>query len=271
MNRDYSRVIGISEEEVKKLREKITNTCNTHLDKAEIDWRISGADSLMEARTKDLGLDSISVEDQASLIPGYEFMSPFAPKVDEFIAIVCDLRHSSQRIGTRTNSYGVNGIQRVFYETSALLPVIEITLEHFGGKITEYLGDGTLGFIKYNDEEQIYDAHKFSKCCLTLSLDIVNRIISERYHLPALQIGIGLAFSKALIRVVTKNHVKAFGECVWRATKLSDGYNKVNIDDNLKAKWPKATGGGLSFSKTSHDKLNGYQLYPQNKNNKSFK
>lgn len=263
MGRDYNKIIGVSEQQIIILKEKITLTCREHLDKAERDWIVSGADSLVESRKNDIGLDSISVEDQSSLIPGYEIINPFEPKVDEFIAIVCDLRDSSKRISTINNSYKINGIQRIFYETSALLPVIEITLEHFGGKVTEYLGDGTLGFIKYIDDEQIYAAHKFSKCCLTLSLDIVNELLKERYSLPALQIGIGLAFSKALIRVVTKNHVKAFGECVWRATKLSNGYNKVNIDEKLKAKWPKAIGGGLSFTKTTHDKLTGYRLYPQ--------
>ena len=65
-------------------------TCREHLDKAERDWIVSGADSLVESRKNDIGLDSISVEDQSSLIPGYEIINPFEPKVDEFIAIVCD-------------------------------------------------------------------------------------------------------------------------------------------------------------------------------------
>lgn len=260
MSKNYSD-IGISADKISNLKQQLEYICKNHLNKAEEDWDISGAHSLVESKT--VGMDSISFEDSQSLIPGHENVSPFKPTVDDFIAVVCDIRNSSQRVGTVIKVLKVNGIQRVFYETSALLPVIEATLESFGGKVTEYLGDGLLGFIKYEGDKQVYDVYHFSKCCLTLSLDIVNEELKTRYNLPALQIGIGLAFSKALVRVVTNNHVKAFGECVWKATKLSDGCNKVYIDDNLKAKWPKSNGGSLNFSKTNHSTVNGYRLYPQ--------
>ena len=263
--KNLSHLLGLTQREYNQLQDKVRTVCRYSLDEAENEWEYTEAGQKLVEKSASLENrnESLVILDSAipSNIPGHDLVDK--AKISDFIALVCDIRKSTQRLSTTLVGAEVNGIQRVFYETSALLPVIEITLEHFGGKVTEYLGDGTLGFIKYIDDEQIYAAHKFSKCCLTLSLDIVNELLKERYSLPALQIGIGLAFSKALIRVVTKNHVKAFGECVWRATKLSNGYNKVNIDEKLKAKWPKAIGGGLSFTKTTHDKLTGYRLYPQ--------
>ncbi|MEL4584147.1 hypothetical protein AAF201_18175, partial [Acinetobacter baumannii] len=209
-------------------------------------------------------LEHFKIADNSSLIPGHEKVNAFSPKVDEFIAIVCDIRDSTKRLSTIDHSIKIKGIQRIFYETSALLPSIEITINHFGGKVTEYLGDGVLGFIQYKDTEQIYKAHKVAKSCLSLTLDIVNQQLKQRYNLPPLQIGIGMALSKAMIRVVTADHVKAFGECVWKASKLSSGRNKACMDDNLKAKWPKTVGGRLVFKREilKSSDINAYRVFP---------
>lgn len=252
---------GMSLVEVEKLKNLLQKTCKEHLDKAERDWCDSGAVKLLG---ESVIFGSISKENFSvkSNIPKHELVSPFEPKVDKFIAIVCDIRHSTRRIRTIDKNFKVNGIERVFYETSALLPVIEETLNYFGGKVTEYLGDGILGFMHYTDDEQIYKAYHFSKCCLSLSLDIVNNELRDRYNLEPLSIGIGMGFSDALIRVVTDNHVKAFGACVWEATKLSDGYNKVYISESLKAKWPSSATGSIRFER-KHDKEKGYLLFPQ--------
>ncbi|MEF3072989.1 adenylate/guanylate cyclase, partial [Klebsiella pneumoniae] len=42
-------------------------------------------------------------------------------------------------------------------------------------------------------------------------------------------------------------HAKAYGECVFRATKLSGGNNVILIDNNLRVAWPSSKGGKLSF------------------------
>lgn len=265
MSKNYSQIIGIPSDETNSLTQKIENTCSLHLDKAEFDWKESNADQLLALdESKGFGLEHLKFEDNSSLIPGYEKVNPFSPKVDEFIAIVCDIRDSTKRLSTIDNSIKIQGIQRIFFETSALLPSIETTINHFGGSVTEYLGDGVLGFIQYKDTEQIYQAHKVAKSCLSLTLDIVNQQLKQRYNLPSLQIGIGMALSKAMIRVVTDNHVKAFGECVWKASKLSSGRNKACMDDNLKARWPKTVGGRLVFKKEvlKASDVSAYRVYP---------
>lgn len=263
--KEYSNLIGISESDIRVLSKIISETCEGHLRKAEYDWKKTDASNLMvfdEAR--------VSVEKTAdsypSLIPGHDKVSLFDPKVDEFIAIVCDIRKSTERLKTlRSGIKGIeSGIQRVFYETSALLPSLEVTINFFEGKVTEYLGDGLLGFIQYKDKQQIYKAFRASKACVTLTRDIVNDTLLNKYNLPPLDLGVGLALSPAMIRVVTENHVKAFGECVWKATKLSDGVNIVQIDDKLKDEWPVAKSGGISFTRrTTKSGYSGYKAFPQ--------
>ncbi|AYX98576.1 hypothetical protein ACUTA3_18395 [Acinetobacter baumannii] len=265
MSKNYAQIIGISNTEIDSLKRKIEKTCSLYLDKAEFDWKESDADQLLALdESKAIALEHFKIADNSSLIPGHEKVNAFSPKVDEFIAIVCDIRDSTKRLSTIDHSIKIKGIQRIFYETSALLPSIEITINHFGGKVTEYLGDGVLGFIQYKDTEQIYKAHKVAKSCLSLTLDIVNQQLKQRYNLPPLQIGIGMALSKAMIRVVTADHVKAFGECVWKASKLSSGRNKACMDDNLKAKWPKTVGGRLVFKREilKSSDINAYRVFP---------
>ena len=263
--KEYSNIIGISESDILHLKKIVSTTCDAHLQKAEYDWKKTNASNFMildEAR-----VSVAKAEDShPSLIPGQDKVSLFDPKIDDFIAIVCDIRKSTERLKTsRSELKGIDsGIQRVFYETSALLPSLEVTINFFQGKVTEYLGDGLLGFIQYKDKQQIYDSFHASKACVTLTRDIVNDALLNKHNLPSLDIGVGLALSPAMIRVVTENHVKAFGECVWKATKLSDGVNIVQIDDKLKDKWPVAKTGGISFSRRmTKSGFAGYRAFPQ--------
>lgn len=263
---EYSRIIGIDESEVKKLMLQISTICDAHLNKAEYDWIKTDAKNRMAL---DEALSNLSMEkfedSKPSLLPGYDKVNFFDPKIDDFIAIVCDIRKSTERLKTSRNGFkGIDsGIQRIFYETSALLPSLEVTINFFEGKVTEYLGDGILGFIQYGDKRHIYDAFHASKACVTLTRDIVNDAIFTKYNLPPLDIGVGLALSPAMIRVVTENHVKAFGECVWKASKLSDGINIVQIDEKLKLEWPVAKSGGLSFIQRDIGKGHkGYKAFP---------
>ncbi|MCU4379630.1 hypothetical protein [Acinetobacter haemolyticus] len=265
--KEYSNLIGINENDVRALSDIISATCEAHLRKAEFDWKKTDASTLMildEARVT----VAKAADSHPSLIPGHDKVSLFDPKIDNFIAIVCDIRKSTERLKTlRGELKGIeSGIQRVFYETSALLPSLEVTINFFEGKVTEYLGDGLLGFIQYKDAQNIYGAFRASKACVTLTRDIVNYKLWDKYNLPPLDLGVGLALSPAMIRVVTENHVKAFGECVWKATKLSDGVNIVQIDDKLKEEWPVAKTGGISFIKrTTKSGYAGYKAFPQTK------
>ncbi|HDU3661299.1 TPA: adenylate/guanylate cyclase domain-containing protein [Klebsiella pneumoniae subsp. pneumoniae] len=231
----------------------ISNLVESALNQAEYHWRNGGYKLIAESRTGTEALNKSAMDTAVSQIPGHEIVKEGETIVDDFIAIVADMRNSTNHMLNASSSIELDGIQRVFYETSALLPALEKTINIYKGGVTEYLGDGVLGFFKKdkeNPEQYIYDAHNAAKDCLKKSLEIVNSALSYRYNLPPLKIGIGLALSKALVSlsgIEGSRHAKAYGECVFRATKLSGGNNVILIDNNLRVAWPSSKGGKLSF------------------------
>lgn len=231
----------------------ISTLVEKSLNQAEIHWREGGYKLITESNASIEALNKSAMDSAASQIPGHEIVKEGETIVGDFIAIVADMRNSTEHMLTANRSVKLDGIQRVFYETSALLPALEKTINIYKGGVTEYLGDGILGFFKKDErepEQYIYDAHNAAKYCLNDSLKIVNDALSFRYGLPPLKIGIGLALSKALVSlsgIEGSRHAKAYGECVFRATKLSGGNNVILIDSNLKATWPSSKGGKLSF------------------------
>ncbi|EPM8848962.1 adenylate/guanylate cyclase [Klebsiella michiganensis] len=231
----------------------ISNLVESALNQAEYHWRNGGYKLIAESRSGTEALNKSAMDSAVSQIPGHEIVKEGETIVDDFIAIVADMRNSTNHMLNASSSIELDGIQRVFYETSALLPALEKTINIYKGGVTEYLGDGVLGFFKKdkdNPEQYIYDAHNAAKDCLNKSLEIVNSALSYRYSLPPLKIGIGLALSKALVSlsgIEGSRHAKAYGECVFRATKLSGGNNVILIDSNLRVAWPSSKGGKLSF------------------------
>ena len=55
-------------------------------------------------------------------------------------------------------------------------------------------------------------------------------------------------------------HPKALGECVFRATKLSDGINEILIDDRLKQFWPCSKNGTLRFKLKKSIEFDAYTI-----------
>lgn len=99
--------------------------------------------------------------------------------------------------------------------------------------------------------------------CIDATTDIINAALCDRYRLPALCIGVGLAWSKAVLTMVgakRDSHPKLIGECVYRASKLSKGTNQVIIDEHLRLAWPKSDGGRIGFRKKSFAGFDGYVL-----------
>lgn len=234
------------------------------LDEAENIWNKVG-DALVMANSR---LSTYKAESVNTQIPGYPIIEQGQPKVDDFIAIVADMRDSTthllQAISQKTAS--VNQLQRVFYETSALLPSLAKAIGYENGKITEYLGDGILGLFCVNKEdksETIYAANRAASKCLETVSDVVNPLIAERYSLPPLQIGVGLAYSKAVVTLVGLPNFmqpKVFGECVFRASKLSSGSNEVIIDKVLRDMWPTSKNGTLRFIPKKKRNVDGFLI-----------
>lgn len=190
-------------------------------------------------------------------IPGYETIIDGKPEVDTFICMAIDMRDSSghlmQAISAKIAK--VSQLERIFYETSALLPAAAEIIGNHGGRVTEYLGDGALGMFLARGEgedrnEIVRTVHRAASSYLNCVNEIINPELDRRYRLPPLSVGIGLAFSRAVITAVglQGNRLpKVVGECVYRATKLCKGDNEIVVDERLRNIWPSKKGGKLRF------------------------
>jgi hypothetical protein len=249
--------------DVNLLRDKI----NLALDSAENIWNQVEPELVLEHIEKAFS----AKREIPTQIPGFPFIKEGKPEVAEFIALVLDIRDSTkhliQAISGRTSK--ANQLERVLYEITAINTAGSIVIDHYNGGITEFLGDGFLSLFKVGDPEKpdqiVYDSHNSAKYMIDTALPIINDILNSRYSLPALRIGIGMAYSKAIITVVGHEpniHPKAIGECVYRASKLSNGNNQIRIDERLEKLWPTSKGGKLSFIKlTSKVDFNAYEIH----------
>jgi len=243
---------------------KLEVEINKALDEAEIIWK-----QVEPELSFGTAFESFMAKDKMpTKIPGYPFIEEGKPKVSEFIALVLDVRDSTTHL-IQAISHKIakaSQLERVLYEMTAINTAGAIYVDNYSGGITEFLGDGFLALfhvINERDPKEVYDAHNTAKNFLDTALPKINKILGDRYFLPPLEIGIGLAYSKAIVTVVghgSNIHPKAIGECVYRASKLSNGKNQILIDDRLKALWPTSKGGQLSFNEIINNRL-GFGAY----------
>lgn len=221
------------------LENKIREVVEDSLDRAERRWKLGGVELAMESKDSPI-YDSYNAE--KSNIPNHPLVGERGVVIDEFIALVADMRSSSTHLDDNDRYLKLSklesGIQRVYYETSALLPAMALTIKHRGGTVTEFLGDGVLALFAYDGEgiNTITQSYKAGKELVCETRDVVNEILKNRYHLPELSIGVGLSRSKAIVNLVgldREKQAKAFGKCVFTASKLSNGTNEVLIDSSL--------------------------------------
>ncbi|WP_419239314.1 hypothetical protein [Photobacterium leiognathi] len=248
-------------------KNELRQIISSSLDRAEKQWQEGG--HLLKAShpiTSDSMNESVTNAAEPSKIPGHDIVRDGETVIDEFVAFVADMRDSSKHLicAISPKHADVSGLQRVYYETSALLPALAYAVSKEKGSVTEYLGDGILALFRIDADSRdqaIYASHRAAKNAIGDVRDLVNEALFERYRLPTVDIGVGLACSKTLVTLVglaPDKQPKAFGECVFRATKLSTGKNEVICDEKLKAIWPSSKGGMLRFSRKNLTNINGY-------------
>lgn len=246
----------------------ITNVINKSLDRAEKHW-VQGGHKIVagnEELARADALSNIYACDQAipSRIPGHEWVSEGETIISEFVAFVADMRNSTKHLMSAISEKKakVSQLERVFYETSALLPALAQTIEFEGGRVTEYLGDGILAFFKVDESnmaDALYKSRRAAQNSIGDTRRILNEILYDRYLLPPLDLGVGLAMSKAIVSLVgiaEYKQPKAFGECVFRATKMSSGVNEVFVDERMRCIWPTSKGGRVRFKRKSFENGN---------------
>ncbi|UIF88021.1 hypothetical protein KAF44_22465 (plasmid) [Cupriavidus necator] len=215
------------------------------LDNAEKTWKKIGSELLKEGYAFD---HAIEAHLEPSRIPGHPLVSDNNPVVEEFVAVMVDMRDSSKHLKTRVNGIAMEGIQRIYFETSALLPAVAVTTGFREGVVTEYLGDGALVLfpVQVGDRpKSVRAAYQAARDCVDDARAIINEELYRRYKLPSIDLGAGLSLSKALVTLVgTPGNLqpKAIGECVWEASKLSGGRNAVFVAEGVKKAWPATQG-----------------------------
>jgi class 3 adenylate cyclase len=254
----------MNSEEMGRVRQAIEDG----LDRAERNWDEVGG-HLVEGMLKKAMEGQDVFDGVDSNIPGHPSVSAGQPKVDEFLALVVDMRGSTQRLKTQITSAKVSGLQRVYYETSALLPAVAVTCDFQEGKVTEYLGDGCLvlfGVDKSDRTASVKLAYRAAKNCIGDTRQLINDAIKRRYKLPEISLGAGLAMSRAMVTLVGvpgNFQPKAIGACVWDATKLSSGTNAVHVSPQIRTAWPKEKGGTMRFVPLSVKHVEGYRMFSE--------
>lgn len=251
-------------------RDQVRAIVKDSLDDAERVWDEHGHVFDLALESRGIAMDSAmaKAETVPSRIPNHPTVSKDRPKVADFICLVADMRDSSKHLlqAHSRSQPGMEMMKRVYFETAALLPALDMTVGFEGGQVTEYLGDGILALIDAPEDERddaVRASYRIARNCIGDTRAIVNNALGERYQLPALDIGVGLAFSSAIIQLVGvpgQMHAKAVGPCVYYATKLSGGRNEIFAHENLHRIWPTSKGGKLSFLRRTLRQTEGYLI-----------
>jgi len=244
------------------LKTELTFIVNNTLDRCEKQWNDTlGKEELLKKAVFD------SAEERTR-IPGHPNLGENQYKSDTFVAFMLDMRDSTKHLRQAISKdvARVNMMQRVYYEISALLPSMGKIINKYNGAVTEYLGDGLLALFqlpKQSKDQQtvLYDVINAAETCLDALSEVVNPILTERYGLPPLEIGIGLAYSDAIIShfgLLPDTQVKVIGQCLYFASKCSKGRNQIIVHEYLENIWPKSKNGKISFSRKIISDVVGY-------------
>jgi hypothetical protein len=244
-------------------KKELENLIEEALERAENIYRKVEPDLIKSIRYLALN-ESIETD-----IPGFPLIEEGKPEVSDFIAFILDVRNSTKHLLQACSTSKVEKLERTLYETTAINTMGAFIIKKYAGGITEFLGDGFLAFFKVNEKEDVYYASNAAKECLNDGITLVNSILNRRYNLEKINIGIGLAYSQAIImllKINNKYYPKAIGECVYRASKLTNGYNQILFDDHLKLYWPTSKGGTVKFEEVKHKHSNDVKGFKMEKN-----
>jgi len=240
--------------------EELITITNKSLDRAEELWN----------NTMEKGMPKLAkIAEAETNIPGHPYLKENDYVSDQFIALMLDMRDSTTHLRQAIKAK-VSLMQRVYYEVSALLPTMAKIIQDENGAVTEYLGDGALALFQMprdkgnNQEKVIYAACRASQKCVEAVIKVICPILNARYQLPGIQIGIGLAFSDAIISRFghkPNTQIKVIGQCIYFASSLAkEGHNEIFIHEWLEKSWPTSTSPTVRFSSRKIRDFDGYLL-----------
>lgn len=201
-------------------------------------------------------------EDSAisDVIPGYKAnqLKFGSYTKDNFAVLFVDMRGSTRR------AISV-GEEQTFLTMHIYIPALLEVIKLYHGNVIDIMGDGLMVFFggsKQDDNIMTKDvAIKNAAYCslgmMTIKEKVINRILNEeKMKWPDISIGIGVTYGDVIVTKIGINDVydvKAFGDCVNKASKYSGGDNKIHVSNTIRDKWPKGKDGTLKFIKSRSD------------------
>ena len=186
----------------------------------------------------------------SDVIPNYksDVLDFGAYKEDNFAVLFIDMRNSTKRAERI-------GAQKTFLSMHAFIPAILLVVEHYKGHVIDIMGDGIMVFFYGKDEGLTTElAIKHAGLCgrdmLVVVDKVVNKILAEDNIKFPIICGVGVDYGNTVITKIGIENVfdvKAFGDCINKASKYSESSNTVKVSKKIKEHWPKGPNGQIKF------------------------
>lgn len=183
-------------------------------------------------------------------IPGYqaEYLEFGSYDKDNFAVLFVDMRNSTKRAQTI-------GPEKTFLTMHAYIPALLEVIKFYNGKVVDIMGDGIMVFFggrksKVAKVMAVKNAGLCGKDMLRVIDEVVNKILNEDEIPWSINIGVGVDYGNVIVTKIGIQEfydVKAFGDCVNKASKYSNGCDQVKVSKQVKEIWPSSEGGKMKF------------------------
>lgn len=183
-------------------------------------------------------------------IPGYraEYLEFGSYDKDNFAVLFVDMRNSTKRAQTI-------GPENTFLTMHAYIPALLEVIKFYNGKVVDIMGDGIMAFFggKKSDMAKVIAVKKAGLCgkdMLRVVDEVVNKILQEEKIQWDIDIGVGVDYGNVIVTKIGIQEfydVKAFGDCVNKASKYSNGRHQVKVSKQVKEIWPSSKAGKMKF------------------------
>lgn len=184
-------------------------------------------------------------------VPGYsaDTMNFGAYEKDNFGVLFIDMHGST----TRAESIGA---EKTFLTMHAFIPAMLEVVKYYNGNVIDIMGDGMMVFFggkhsKLTREFSIQNPGLCGRDMLKILKEVVNKILYDDGIKYSVDCGVGIDHGDVIITKIGINDifdVKAFGDCINKASKYSHGYNEVKVSKFIRHHWPTGENGTIKFT-----------------------
>lgn len=208
-----------------------------------------------KAARKNLGLINKAILEHSQaisdVVPGYKAKELKFGSYDQdnFSVLFVDIRNSTERAQAL-------GPDKTYLAYHAFFPALAYIVEHYNGHIIDFMGDGIMAVFggKHSGVAHTVAAQNAGLCGIDIqkAIDyVVNPIIKEDEIKFLFNCGVGIDHGKVIVTKIgndTFYDVKAFGDCINKASKLSKGKaGTVLVTTKIKDLWPSSKNGLIHF------------------------